>query len=121
MFEVKGQNHFIAEKVYGVEEDNCVDFLVSCKKYPVQSHLTIILPEDITPSSGDMMAVFVGNDCRGVRTIDSTVAGNTVELTAYCRQEGELVSFAYYSQAKGTTFFDTTVKLSSSDNVVSLK
>ena len=121
LFEVKGQDHFIAEKVYGVEEDHCIDFLASCTKYPVQSHLTVILPDDITPVVGDMMAVFVGNDCRGVQTIDSTVAGKTVKLTAYGRQEGEQVSFAYYSQAKGTTFFDTTAQLSSSDNVVSLK
>ena len=121
LFEVKGQDHFIAEKVYGVEEDHCVDFLAACKKYPIRSHLTVILPDDITPAKGDMMAVFVGNDCRGVQMVDGSANGKTVKLTAYGRQEGEQATIAYYSQAKGTTAFDTTVKLSSSDLVVTLK
>ena len=121
LFEVSVRDYFIAEKVYGVEEDFCVDFLAACKKYPFRSMLTVILPEDIIPATGDMIAVFVGNDCRGVQTIDSAIDNKTVKLTAYEREEGEQAIFTYYSQAKGTTTFDTTVKLSSSPSVVTLR
>ena len=121
LFEVTGQDHFIAENVYGVEEDYCVDFIASCKKYPVKSTLNIILPDDIIPVAGDLVAVFVGNDCRGVQTIDSADGNKAVNLTAYGREEGEQATIAYYSQARGTTTFDTTVKLSASSSVVTLK
>ena len=117
MFEVEGQEHFVAEMVYGVEEDFCIDFMSYCDKYPVKSPLTVNLPEDITPATGDLLSVFVGDECRGVQEVQGTV----VQMTAYAKQEDEQASFRYYSSARGITIFDLTTHLSSSSTVVILK
>lgn len=121
LFKLTGQAHFIAEKVYGAEEDYCLDFLSACDKYPVKSQLTLLLPEDITPAAGDMLAIFVGNECRGVWDIDDNTDPKTIQLTAFGREEGEQATVSYYSRILGTTTFDTTFKLSSSHQVLTLK
>ena len=108
--------------IYGAEQDYCIDFLSFCSKYPVKSYLTFILPEDITPAAGDMMAVFVGNECRGVKNIstDDLTNGRTLSLLAYGRNESEQATITYYSKEKGTTTFENTVRLTSTD-VITLK
>ena len=117
LFEASGPEYFIPEMVYGAEQDFCIDFLASCNKYPVKSYLTFILPEDITPAAGDMMGVFVGNECRGVKVIsmDDLTNGNTLSLVAYGHEDGEQATIIYYSQEKGTTTFENTVRLTSTD------
>lgn len=121
LFEVTEQDYFVAEKMFGVVEDYYIDFLSSCTKYPIVTYITVILPDDITPVAGDMIAAFAGNECRGVQAIDSEHNNKAITLTVYGREDSEQVTFSYYSQVLGTTTFDTTVKLSSSDNVVKLK
>ena len=122
LFEASGSNHFIPEMIYGAEQDYCIDFLSFCSKYPVKSYLAFILPEDITPAAGDMMAVFVGNECRGVKEIstDDLTNGRTLSLLAYGRDESEQATITYYNQEKGTTTFENTVRLTSTD-VITLK
>lgn len=117
LFEVEGQEHFVAEIVYGVEEDFCIDFTPYCSKYPVNTALTVNLPEDITPATGDLLAVFVGDECRGVQEVQ----GNVVQMTAYGKQENENASLRYYNAIKGITTFEQTTRLSSSPTVVTLK
>ena len=120
LFEVAGEESFYPEVVFGVEEDFCIDFLDSCSKYPYKSCFTLILPEDITPAVGDMIAAFVGNECRGVLTIDSEITDMAVSLNVFGREANEQVKFTYYSQAKGTTTFDNNVSLTPAD-VITLK
>ena len=117
LFEVEGEEHFVAEIVYGVDEDFCIDFTPYCSKYPVKSSLTINLPEDITPATGDQLAVFVGDECRGLQEVTTPV----VQMTAYARQENEQASFRYYNATKGITTFEQDIRLSSSETVVKLK
>lgn len=97
LFTVSGEGKYKAEKNYGTDKDYIVPILQGSTKYPVQTKLQVGLPElkPFETSSNDMMAAFVGNECRGVCKPGET-------LTVYSPQAGESVQLRYYSeQMKG--------------------
>ena len=82
-------------KVYGLDEDLIPQFTLGAAKYPVVKQLTVT-PADlsidgVTFGSGDMLAAFVGSECRGVTALNS--------LTVFGRQEGEAYTLKYYNAA----------------------
>ena len=90
-------------KVYGLDEDLIPQFTLSAAKYPVLTHLMITsadLPIDgVTFARGDMVAAFVGSECRGVYTLDANLLDTPVTMTVFGRQEGEAYTLKYYNAA----------------------
>lgn len=109
--------HFVSELVYGVSELFCPDILGGCVSYPVKSDVYVKIPEDVNPKAGDFVAAFVGDECRGV----SLVAENSANIRVYGRQEGETVTFKYYSQTQGICSFSNTVTLTKEINIINVQ
>ena len=74
-------------------------------KYPVDGMLTVMLPKQLpfTPTDGDMLAVFVGDECRGVGCADPEMYPGW-RVNVFCRQRGEVVQVRYYSAEKGGVY-----------------
>ncbi len=70
-------------------------------KYPVKTLLTIKIPQKtpFTVNSGDMLAVFVGDECRGVGSRNAD-ANDCWQVTTYSVQAGETAQIRYYSSEK---------------------
>ncbi len=97
LFTVSEEGRYKAEKNYGTDKDYIVPILKGSTKYPVQTQLQVGLPElkPFETSPNDLIAAFVGNECRGVCKPGET-------LTVYSPQAGESVQLRYYSeQMKG--------------------
>ena len=78
----------------GIYDDFVPPFTLGSPNYPVTTTLNvaaILAEEGITLAKGDIVAAFVGNECRGVG--DWSLSG---DLTVFLREEGETVSVKYY-------------------------
>ena len=69
---------------------------------------------------GDMVAVMVGDECRGIQTIEETVTtSSNVPLTAFGRQENEEARILYYSSLENAVYdLGTTIQLKAVTRVV---
>ena len=90
-------------KEYGLDEDLIPQFRLGAAKYPVVKQLTVT-PADlsidgVTFARGDMVAAFVGSECRGVYTLDANLLDTPVTMTVFGRQEGEAYTLKYYNAA----------------------
>lgn len=74
-------------------------------KYPVCTELTVMMPQKMpfTASSGDMLAVFVGDECRGVGSRNADAFGSWNVLT-YGVKAGETAQIRYYSDEKSGVY-----------------
>lgn len=99
IFTLEGQQTFATEVTYGYAEDFVPPLLSGCTKYPVQNTLTVNLPAKapFTAADGDCVAVFVGNECRGVGTVEEP-------FTVFRTAENETLQLRYYSAQKGGVF-----------------
>lgn len=75
------------------------------QKYPVATSLSVMMPQKMpfTATSGDMLAVFVGDECRGI----GYQGGDLYEgwrVTVYGPQVGETGQIRYYSAEKGGVY-----------------
>ena len=75
------------------------------QKYPVATLLSVMMPQEMpfTATSGDMLAVFVGDECRGI----GYQGGDLYEgwrVTVYGPQVGETGQIRYYSAEKGGVY-----------------
>lgn len=91
-------------KVYGLDEDLIPQFTLGSSKYPVVTTMTlepvVQAQNDIQPMAEDMVAAFVGDECRGVLTLNDQAANYLDEqLTVFGRQAGEVYTLKYYSNA----------------------
>lgn len=104
-------------KVYGLDEDLIPQFTLGSAKYPVVTYLMVtaadLSPIDATFASGDMLAAFVGDECRGAITLndqttndlnDQTANATSHQLTVFGRQEGEAYTLKYYNAATGRVY-----------------
>ena len=91
-FTIEEKSTFTPELPFGNTSDYVPPLLKGSKKYPVQSTLTVNLPAKVpfTTSAGDLVAVFAGNECRGVG-----VAGQP--FTVFRTTDGETLDVRYYS------------------------
>lgn len=114
-FTLNGSHIFVSEYVYGVDEPFVPNLLGGNKKYPVQMPLSLQLPraaqDVIQPNRGDLVAVMVGDECRGVITLDENLFLSPYYLTVYARQEGETGAIYYYN-AQEKTIWNTGQTLS---------
>lgn len=91
LFAINGKEMFVADKVYGIEEDFVPNFTMLCNKYPFISSLDtgeLMLPVETT--DGDLIGAFVGDECRGV-----CKPGDYMTLYAY--QPVEEADLRFYS------------------------
>lgn len=74
-------------------------------KYPVWSVINAVLPNQLpfTLSSGDKMAVFVGEECRGIGQRDA-VNPLMWTINAFGAVKGETAELRYYSANMGGTY-----------------
>lgn len=88
--------------LYGFDEDFIPSFTLGSEKYPVVTTLNVVSildTENITPSEGDIVAAFVGDECRGVMS-----ATDGQDLTVYLREADEKVILKYYDATTGNVF-----------------
>ena len=81
------------------------DILHGSTKYPVITNVTVMLPKELpfTVSNDDMLAVFVGGECRGVGTQNPSLYDGW-RITVVGRTDGETAELRYYSAQKGGTY-----------------
>ena len=87
---------FSADNVLGSDEDFIPAFTLGSAKYPVVENFDVtdaIASTGITPAEGDMIAAFVGDECRGVQTLPLE---DGELLTVFKCAEGETITLKYY-------------------------
>jgi len=99
VFVLEGKESFATERTYGFDEDFVPPLLKGSTKYPVQTSLTVNLPDNppFTPADGDCVAVFVGGECRGVGTLGKA-------FTVFRTTEKETLQVRYYSTEKAGVY-----------------
>lgn len=125
MFSLEGEEKFVAERVYGVENDFEAPFQMGSSKYPVVTNLqltTVYREEsDITPSANDVIGVFVGDECRGLYTLTDALSSAPVNISVFGREIGETATLKYYSVGKKSVLtFVETFQLSSGNKSLSI-
>ncbi len=104
------------DEVYGVDKDLIPQFTLGAEKFkvkmPLQLSTTPLATSDIKPAAGDIVAAFVGNECRGILTLDNLLLTPSVTMNVFGYDEGESVSLKYYdAKAKCIYTFDQVIKL----------
>ena len=115
LFIISKEGAYQAWKNYGTDTDLILPLLTGSTKYPVQTQLIIGIPEQkpFEISASDLLAAFVGNECRGVSKVGEP-------LTIYSPQAGETVQLRYFSdQKKGYYIYPKNIQVSGgSQNVM---
>ena len=108
-FSINGKGRFIPENVKGVDTEFLPDIMLGSTKYPVTSWLRVgFVPEDygFVHSDGDMLAVVIGNECRGYSHIYRNGYTDQHRIIVFSRQEGEEARLLYYN-ANTDRVYDT--------------
>lgn len=87
----------------GIDEDYIAPFTFGSAKYPVSmvfNTANLLAKASIQPGSGDVLAAFVGSECRGV----STPTSSNLSLVVFGREEGETITLKYYQAATNKVF-----------------
>lgn len=88
----------------GTDEDYIPPFTLGSAKYPVVKTVnaeTFLTKVSITPTTGDLVGAFIGDECRGKVTLS---ASGITTLNIYGRSAGESVTLKYYDAAKGVLY-----------------
>lgn len=125
LFILNGDEQFVAERIYGVENDFIPRLSRGCSKYPVVTdlELTAQLSENsgMVLSEEDMIGVFVGDECRGVYQCSDGLPTSTVTIPVFSILEGETATIRYYSSSQNAVYtFKETLKLSQSDKYLTI-
>ena len=84
----------------GVDSDFIPPFTLGSSKYPVVMTFdatALLAKASITPATGDLIAAFVGDECRGVSSSYSA-------LNVFGRTQGENITVKYYQAATGSIY-----------------
>ena len=93
-----------ADETTGIDEAFVPEFTLGSAKYPVQKTVDVeplLTKVGLTPVSGNMVAAFVGEECRG--TVSLASSGNT-QLLIFGRNAGESLTLKYYDAAAGKLY-----------------
>lgn len=100
-FVLDGTNQYVPDVIFGLEEDFELNLMAGSTKYPCQMLIDPVLTGFLpfTPSPDDLIAVFVGDECRGVApaVVEEEEASSMV---VYGRHDGEEATLKYYSAEK---------------------
>jgi hypothetical protein len=103
-FVIDGTDQYVPDFILGLDEDFVPNIIAGSTKYPCQMMIDPVLSEKLpfTPSPDDLIAVFVGNECRGVAR-----AQESTSMVIYGRHDGEEGTLRYYSaEQKGIYTFN---------------
>jgi hypothetical protein len=112
LFKLSATQTFASDITYGIDEDFVPQLIKGSSRYPVQGDLTVKLPDTapFTPSDDDFVAVFVGDDCRGVGTVGQP-------FTVFLTSAGETPHVRYYSAQKGGVYtFKQSLTIAAGDS-----
>ena len=93
-----------ADETTGIDEAFVPEFTLGSAKYPVPKTVDVeplLTKVGLTPVSGNMVAAFVGEECRG--TVSLASSGNT-QLLIFGRNAGESLTLKYYDAAAGKLY-----------------
>ena len=105
LFTLQDVETFVPDRTLGFDSDFMPSLLSGSSKYPVQRQLTVTLRQNSlsTVMADDQVAVFVGEECRGVGQVG-------IPFTVFARAEGEIMQVRYYSTDKGGVYTaDSTI------------
>ena len=112
LFKLNATQTFVPSTTYGTDKDFVPQLIKGSSRYPVQGDLTVKLPDTapFTPSDDDFVAVFVGDDCRGVGTVGQP-------FTVFLTSAGETPHVRYYSAQKGGVYtFKQSLTIAAGDS-----
>ena len=112
LFILEGRETFVTEVTYGYDEDFEPPLLIGCRRYPVKNYVTASLPAQppFTPDQGDVVAAFVGNECRGVGAVGQS-------FVVLRTDPSETVTLRYYSARQGGVYtLQQTVELNGGED-----
>ena len=103
------------EEVIGLTEDYVPFFTLGSSKYPIHMFKNLaetpLASTGITPSEGDLVGAFVGDECRGTAPLstpplfpETSLNGkdfSEIFMTIYGKEEGESVTIKYYDADQG--------------------
>ena len=93
-----------SEETTGIDEAFVPKFTLGSSKYPVQKTVAVeplLTKVGITPASGNTVAAFVGEECRG--TVSLSASGST-QLLIFGRNAGESLTLKYYDASAGKLY-----------------
>ena len=93
-----------SDETTGIEEAFVPEFTYGSAKYPVQKTVGVeplLTKVGLTPVSGNTVAAFVGEECRG--TVSLSASGNT-QLLIFGRNAGESLTLKYYDATAGKLY-----------------
>lgn len=124
IFTIKGQETFYPEAVYGVNEKFVPNLLEGCPKYPVQTELKLMFPHyaqtQLQPKVGDMVAVLVDGECRGMALVNEKLFNSPFLFTVFGKKEGE-TGTVYYYNATENAIWNTKKTISITQGIQDLK
>ncbi len=124
IFTLEGDETFTAEKVWGVDQDLVLPLTKGSSKYPVHMDLMLglqALEKNFTFTGNDLVAVMVGDECRGIMSMADAISNHSTAMTVYGKQEGEEGRLLYYNaESRETWDLNTTVTISSGGGMIYL-
>ena len=93
-----------SDETTGIDEAFVPGFTLGSAKYPVQKTVGVeplLTKVGLTPVSGNTVAAFVGEECRG--TVSLSASGST-QLLIFGRNTGESVTLKYYDATAGKLY-----------------
>lgn len=101
---------FVPEKVQGVESPFSLHRFYESEPWTVNTSLKVTLPDDIRQHiyATDRLAVFVGDECRGITNIDDV---SNLIFNVYGNVENETATLYFYRDQLGATRLTPDVKL----------
>ncbi|MBQ6965154.1 MAG: hypothetical protein IJP82_05625 [Bacteroidaceae bacterium] len=93
-----------SDESIGIDEDYIPEFTYGSSKYPAMKTVgveNILTKVGLTPTEGNTMGAFVGEECRG--TVTLSASGSTT-LVIYGRNDGESVTLKYYDATTGILY-----------------
>ena len=93
-----------SDEPIGIDEVFIPEFTYGSAKYPVMKIAmveSLLFKVGITPTSGNKVGAFAGDECRGT----ATLSGNgSTPLLIYGRNAGELITLKYYDAVTGKLY-----------------
>ena len=93
-----------SDETTGIDEAFIPEFTLGSAKYPVQKTVGVeplLTKVDLTPVSGNTVAAYVGEECRG--TVSLSASGST-QLLIFGRNAGESLTLKYYDATAGKLY-----------------
>ena len=116
LFFVRTTLSFESEKIYGVDNDLNLKVSLGASKYPFMGTIWINrTPAENNPvklNHNDIIAAFVGDECRGCAYLDDNmIENNCLEVSVFLKEQGEKVTLRYFSSEESKIFtFKETIQ-----------